>query len=175
MWGGEKKAFHFQPEDLHSTRQSEDITDPIPPLAMQEELKHNHVWHHSSCTLMGYSSFHLCYSKKHSTFQSLDLLNGFTCPTLWITKKRRQKKKALAQKSLALVWFLQVMYYFLLLTKTKPTLKKVSLHWGGKPYICIYVSCFCSCSKLIAKFDYLHNLTSEKSCLHQACAVPYYL
>lgn len=38
-----EKALHFQLEDLHSTRQSEDITDLVPPLAMQEELKHNHV------------------------------------------------------------------------------------------------------------------------------------
>lgn len=38
-----ENTLHFQLKDLHSTRQSEDITDPIPPSAMQEELKHNHV------------------------------------------------------------------------------------------------------------------------------------
>lgn len=29
--------------------------------------------------------------EKHSTFQSLDLLNGFTCHTLGIIKKRKKK------------------------------------------------------------------------------------
>lgn len=48
--------------------------------------------------------------EKHSTFHSLDLLNGFTCHTLGIIKKR--KKKSLARKSLALILFSQLMYYY---------------------------------------------------------------
>lgn len=36
--------------------------------------------------------------EKHSTFQSLDLLNGFTCHTLGIIKKEK-KKKTLAHRT----------------------------------------------------------------------------
>lgn len=58
--------------------------------------------------------------EKHTTFQSLDLLNGFTCHTLGIIKKR--KKKSLAHKSIALILFSELMFYyykFLKITKKK--------------------------------------------------------
>lgn len=68
--------------------------------------------------------------EKHTTFQSLDLLNGFTCHTLGIIKKR--KKKSLAHKSIALILFSELMfYYYKFLKITKKNIFHL-LHWKIK-------------------------------------------
>lgn len=95
--------------------------------------------------------------EKHSTFQSLDLLNGFTCHTLGFIKKEGEKIFGTQEPSFSFILIADVLLLLHLRTKIYFSLTTLARKKTLKIYI--YVSCFYSCSRLISKFllNYLHK------------------